>query len=446
VVKAVDGTYNFTVNQTDKAGNVSGDAILQWVRDSNVTPSPVITTPNITNYASNTSNLTISGTCITGDTITISGNVTSNEVTSPAGALTQPCVNSSFSYTLSKTLDGTYAFSFKQTSVGQGDSGPVPLNWTRDTTPPDTTLSSTPSDPNLMVDAIFSFSSADTTATFECQFDTGAYAACASPMTFSSVSQGAHTFHVRAKDSVGNMDLTPASYSWTQMSYKTIALYHFTSGNSLQDSSLFPSPYTNNLTDSTSTTTVAGKFTDGQNFNSASSQFLSRAHNASLAALNSIMTFEAQIKVSSLPSNGTYQVLASKSGAGGNAGWEVRIKRQGSNYFLTFHGSTDGTAVTEVKSTSFALDTTSFHHVAVTWNKGAVKFYFDGVSKGSGTIGVSGSATLFANAAALRLGRSETMNATIGYFSGVMDEVRLSQVLRWSATFTAPTSEYSIPD
>lgn len=39
--------------------------------------------------------------------------------------------------------------------------------------------------------------------------------ACASPQTYSSLSQGSHTFQVRAKDAGGTVDPTPASYTWT---------------------------------------------------------------------------------------------------------------------------------------------------------------------------------------------------------------------------------------
>ena len=61
----------------------------------------------------------------------------------------------------------------------------------------------------------FAFSSPYTGASFECKVDSGSYAACASPKTTSQLTDGPHTFSVRAKDSFGNVDPTPASRAFT---------------------------------------------------------------------------------------------------------------------------------------------------------------------------------------------------------------------------------------
>jgi hypothetical protein len=53
------------------------------------------------------------------------------------------------------------------------------------------------------------------TAVFECSLDAAAYAECSSPFSYTNLTGGAHTFKVRAKDSMGNVDATPASRSWT---------------------------------------------------------------------------------------------------------------------------------------------------------------------------------------------------------------------------------------
>lgn len=60
----------------------------------------------------------------------------------------------------------------------------------------------------------FTFTSSDPTATFECRIDGGAFAPC--PATFSTptLSDGPHGIDVRAKDQAGNVDPTPASYTW----------------------------------------------------------------------------------------------------------------------------------------------------------------------------------------------------------------------------------------
>ncbi|HEX6227950.1 MAG TPA: Ig-like domain-containing protein, partial [Solirubrobacterales bacterium] len=61
----------------------------------------------------------------------------------------------------------------------------------------------------------FSFSSTEEPATFECKVDEGSFTACSSPHTTDPLSDGPHTFEVRAKDLAGNIDPTPASRSFT---------------------------------------------------------------------------------------------------------------------------------------------------------------------------------------------------------------------------------------
>ncbi len=52
-------------------------------------------------------------------------------------------------------------------------------------------------------------------ATFECALDDGEYAACSSPFEVSGLVVGGHEFAVRATDTAGNTDATPAVHTWT---------------------------------------------------------------------------------------------------------------------------------------------------------------------------------------------------------------------------------------
>jgi hypothetical protein len=84
-----------------------------------------------------------------------------------------------------------------------------------DTVPPNTTLDSAPVDPSFSSTATFGFSSNEAGATFSCSLDGGAFSSCPAPKTFTGLSDGSHTFQVRATDLAGNTDPTPASKTWT---------------------------------------------------------------------------------------------------------------------------------------------------------------------------------------------------------------------------------------
>lgn len=83
-----------------------------------------------------------------------------------------------------------------------------------DVTPPQTTITSAPANPSSSADASFAFG-ADEAATFACSIDGAAFSACSSPTSYSGLADGSHTFAVRATDTAGNTDATPAAYTWT---------------------------------------------------------------------------------------------------------------------------------------------------------------------------------------------------------------------------------------
>jgi uncharacterized repeat protein (TIGR01451 family) len=84
-----------------------------------------------------------------------------------------------------------------------------------DPTPPDTFLGSGPVGNTNQTTATFSFSSNEAPVTFTCALDGAVFSACTSPVTYSGVANGSHTFRVRATDAAGNTDQTPAQRTWT---------------------------------------------------------------------------------------------------------------------------------------------------------------------------------------------------------------------------------------
>lgn len=78
----------------------------------------------------------------------------------------------------------------------------------------DTTITSGPLDPTNDTSASFAFTSDNPFATFECRLDGAAYAACTNPQDLTGLSEGTHTFEVRALDRFRVRDTSPAVHEW----------------------------------------------------------------------------------------------------------------------------------------------------------------------------------------------------------------------------------------
>jgi len=112
--------------------------------------------------------------------------------------------------------DGVHTFAVRAIDASSNvDPSPASYSWTIDTVAPNTSITAHPADPSYSVDASFSFTSTEPGSTFECQLDGGVFSTCTSPHAYTGLDHGDHTFEVRAIDGVDNVDLTPASYSWT---------------------------------------------------------------------------------------------------------------------------------------------------------------------------------------------------------------------------------------
>jgi alpha-tubulin suppressor-like RCC1 family protein len=82
-----------------------------------------------------------------------------------------------------------------------------------DTMPPVLTITSMPDNLSTSSTATFSFSASEPVTGYECRIDSSSYEPCISPKSFSGLSEGSHTFHLRAVNLVGNTAET--SYTWT---------------------------------------------------------------------------------------------------------------------------------------------------------------------------------------------------------------------------------------
>ena len=79
---------------------------------------------------------------------------------------------------------------------------------------PNTSLTATPPSITNQTSATFEFTSNNPFATFECRLGGGPFTSCSSPRLLTGLSEGFHTFQVRALDRHRLRDLTPASDTW----------------------------------------------------------------------------------------------------------------------------------------------------------------------------------------------------------------------------------------
>jgi DNA-directed RNA polymerase specialized sigma24 family protein len=100
--------------------------------------------------------------------------------------------------------------------AGNVDRTPARRRWTVvDAHGPDTTITSHPQVNSSDSSPTFEFRSSEAGSHFECRLDGGSWRQCSSPKTYQGLAPGQHVFRVRARDASGNVDSTPASWTWT---------------------------------------------------------------------------------------------------------------------------------------------------------------------------------------------------------------------------------------
>lgn len=110
------------------------------------------------------------------------------------------------------SLDGQHV-----ATAGSTDGAVASFSREPDVTAPQTTIASGPAGGTADSTPTFSFSSDDPAFTtgFECRTDGGGFGPCTSPRTIGRLAAGSHSFEVRATDTAGNVDPSPALRSFT---------------------------------------------------------------------------------------------------------------------------------------------------------------------------------------------------------------------------------------
>jgi Big-like domain-containing protein/calcineurin-like phosphoesterase family protein/fibronectin type III domain protein len=194
----------------DLAGN-SLVANFSW----NFTTSILDTTPPTVTLTAPTNGAKVKG------SVTLSATATDNVVVASVSFLVNGAVVGtdttspySFVWNSGSLADGTVNIQARAVDPSNNAATTTNISVTVDNTPPDTTITSGPTGTVASTTASFSFTATET-ATFACTLDGGAFSNCISPVSYTGLAGGAHTFQVRATDTAGNVDATPASQSWT---------------------------------------------------------------------------------------------------------------------------------------------------------------------------------------------------------------------------------------
>src|SRR6478609_5358675 len=126
------------------------------------------------------------------------------------GGAFSPCTSPA---TYSGLGDGSHTFGVKAVDIVLNESDVASYTWSVDTAPPPVpTITTKPSNPSNDSSPAFQFTETEGGVSFRCKLDSGGFAACASPATYSGQADGSHTFTVEAADAAGNTSST--SYSW----------------------------------------------------------------------------------------------------------------------------------------------------------------------------------------------------------------------------------------
>jgi outer membrane protein OmpA-like peptidoglycan-associated protein len=193
-----EAAHSFAVRVTDAAGN-AGSAGFAWTVD--------LTAPR--------ASFTARPAAVSADATPAFGVSVSEPATIECnldGSGFAPC---SQSPSYAGLVDGAHDLKVSSTDDA-GNASVIAATWTQDTVRPQTQLTGGPatSAPVSSGQATLTFASPDG-ASFECSLDGAAWQACASPVAYRGLANGAHTFAVRAVDAAGNVDGTPAARAWT---------------------------------------------------------------------------------------------------------------------------------------------------------------------------------------------------------------------------------------
>jgi photosystem II stability/assembly factor-like uncharacterized protein len=187
-----EGEHTFEVRPTDRYGNTGEAALFAWELD--LTP-PLTTIVQAPPALGNQTEVQIHFTASEPASFECSLN----------GSGTTPCQSP---WVLTGLAEGFYQARVRATDRAYNvELVPAEVGFELDLTAPSVSFTTTPLPVSTSTSATFAFEASEPEATLECALDAAPFAACTSPVGL-EVSEGSHTFRVRATDPAGNVGTT----------------------------------------------------------------------------------------------------------------------------------------------------------------------------------------------------------------------------------------------
>lgn len=211
-----EGGHSFEVRAVNSAGTDPTPAAYTWTVDTTPPEAEIKTHPEDPS-AGNSAAFTY-GSSENGSTFQCS--------LEPAGepAVFTSCAGSGKTYPDAQHpapfADGEWTFAVRATDKAGNQGTAAEFSWEvdnslADETPPETTIVSKPPDPSDSSTASFTYESNELGSSFECALDGVPFSLCAATgVTYTGLSNGPHSFQVRAVDQASNVDASPAGYSF----------------------------------------------------------------------------------------------------------------------------------------------------------------------------------------------------------------------------------------
>jgi hypothetical protein len=208
-----DNSYTFRVRATDAAGN-QATATRAFTVQTVTVPAPTLTS-TVPSSPANQNAPKVLGTAAAGSQVSVYSTSGCSGVPLATGSAAELGAG----ITIAVADNSTTALRATATAEGSTSACSAPLTYVEDSTPPDTAITSGPTGSTTDSTPTFGFSATEQNAGFECRFDAAAFGPCSGPgathTPAAPLSEGAHTFEVRARDQAGNADQTPAARSFT---------------------------------------------------------------------------------------------------------------------------------------------------------------------------------------------------------------------------------------